>query len=162
LAAALLLIAAGAGSYVVVSAGGGAGATPTQEPSTATATATAERTAETPAASATATSPPPTSQPSSEPSATSGPIHPGVTCPDGEPRYHLNIQKFQDELRQYPTFQDAVVTEADLDTVSVVVQDAEFLIDGWGELVVVGGYGSADTEVHTQLIAALDAVRYEC
>jgi hypothetical protein len=158
-AAALVLIAAGAGSYVAVSAGGGgAGATPTQEPSTATATATAE----TPVTSATATPPLPTSQPSAEPTATSGPIHPGITCPDGEPRYHLNIQKFQDELRQYPDFQDAVVTEVDLDTVMVETAKLTFTVTGWGEVVGIGGPSNPTNDLLEQLSLAMDAVSFDC
>jgi hypothetical protein len=159
LAAALLLIAAGAGSYVVVSAGGGAGATPTREPSTATATATAVETAGTPAASGTATSLPPTSQPSAEPTSTSGPIHPGITCGDGEPRYHLNIEK----LQAHPNLTGAEITEVDLDTIRIDIEGIEIFVTGWGEAgLAIAGYDPIPDDLFAQVALALDAVQYEC
>ena len=73
---------------------------------------------------------------------------------------HLNI----DKLRLQPGLGpgEAVITEIDDDEVSIVVGEAQFILQGWGKVVIVGGYGTASDEIQRMVQRAVDALRYEC
>jgi hypothetical protein len=155
-----LLIAAG-GSYVAVNAGGSPAAVTTETPETTLVPASPSPTLEPPLATGT----PPaavTATPPTEGTPTSSFPSPGISCPDGAPHYHVNIEKFQEELRQQAGLEDAVVTEVDLDTVRVEFQGMELTLTGWGESSTIGGTGDPSRELFERFVAAIDAVLFAC
>lgn len=130
-----------------------------------TATAAETPVTQTPPA-ATGTSAPPTQPPTQAPPPVSPsptrdyslpPDFPPVDC--GGPRYHLNIEK----LQAHPNLAGAVITEMDLDTVRIEIEGQEFTVTGWGGDVGIGGAGPEPSQgLFERVVAAIDAVRFEC
>ena len=85
-------------------------------------------------------------------------LAPRVDCPNT--MLHLNI----DKLRLQPGLGpgEAVITEIDDDEVSIVVGGIEITMQGWGKVVIMGGYETPSDEMRLTISAAVDAVRYEC
>jgi hypothetical protein len=79
-----------------------------------------------------------------------------VDC--GGPRHRLNV----DKLRAQPQLADAAVTVVDDDTVQIDIQGVQFVVNGWGQSSSIGESEGAPDHLFDQVVAAIDAVLFEC
>ena len=163
---ALVVVAVGgltAGAYFTyqIGPGGSAGA---DVPAGATEAASPTTTLETvtPTATAEPTIVPPTPSPSATAVPTLPPPATEVPSPTPDPacaardHNHLNIEK----LAAQPNMIGAVITEIDDDTIRIVFEGVEVIVEGSGNLLTFSG--KLTREQQTRVVTAIDAVLYEC
>ena len=124
-------------------------ASPTASPPTPAPTA--EPAAAQPTAQPTSTSelvllPPPTQFPS---------VTPDPACLTRD-HNHLNI----DKLAAHPNMAGAVITEIDDDSIRIVFEGVEVIVEGSGKLLTFSG--KLTREQQTRVVTAIDTVLYEC
>ena len=127
-----------------------------------TVTASPTATQETPTATAEPTIVPPTPSPSATAVPTLPPPATEVPSPTPDPacaardHNHLNIEK----LAAQPNMIGAVITEIDDDTIRIVFEGVEVIVEGSGNLLTFSG--KLTREQQTRVVTAIDAVLYEC
>ena len=154
-----------AGAYFAyqIGPGGSAGA---DAPAGATEAASPTATLETVTPTAEPTIVPPTPSPSATALSPTQPppttTQPPTPTPDpacaARDHNHLNI----DKLAAQPNLGDAIVTEVDDRAVRIELEGSEFIVQGWGEVVIIREPPSVDDELSALIGGAVDNVRYEC